>query len=178
MKKFKVLSALALVVLFSSCGAHYSNEIISRSTAQTCNFLPINDSVAALDAAGLIRITYIKNSNPEICDSTYSVEKTWWQAWQAGKKDGSVVVFFVGILGLLVSLYCLWRAFENNTRDSNSKAPLGWLVPVFACAIITGIALNWDKWNSGRDILKKDYIQYIKADGDLRNFWPTPVKSY
>lgn len=169
--------ALILATFFSACGQHYSNDISSRLKAQNCKSLPLNDSLLELDSLGYVAIIPT-DGNPTVCDSIYTVEKTWWQAWQAGKKDGSVLIFYLGLLGVAVFLGLLYRAFQNNDRDSNSRAPLGWLVPVFACAIISAMALNWDKWNSGREIRKQDYIEYIHRDGDLRNFWTTPVKDH
>lgn len=184
MKKSKLFEGwgwtFIVAVLFSSCGAHYSNDIGQRMTAQQCKSLPVNDSVAALYTAGYISIAYNRDapgSNPEICDSIYIVSKTWWQAWQAGKKDGSVIIFFLGIAGAILSLYALFRAFANN-RDSNSKAPLGWLVPLFGCLVIAGCALSWDKWNTDREIRKQDYVNEVQTKGDLHSFWETPAKNY
>ena len=169
-------SILILAVFLTGCGQHYSNDISGRLKAENCRMMPLNDSLVYLDSLGYLNIT-ATDGNPLVCDSVYTVEKTWWQAWQAGKKDGSVLIFWLGMFGMLTSLALLYRAFERN-RDSNSKAPLGWLLPVFACAIIMGFALEWDKWNSGREITKQDYYEYIQKDGDLRNFWTTPVKQY
>jgi hypothetical protein len=183
MKIFKDVNmgiGLILATLLSSCGQHYSNEIIQWTTAQECHFKPVNDSIASLDAAGYIRITYSKdapNANPEICDSVYIVGKTWWQAWEQGKKDGSVLIFWISLI-LTILFIGVFIHFLENQRESDGKWPLGWLVPVFACAIVCGFALEWDKWNTDREIRKQDFVQYIQQDGDLHNFWTTPVKHY
>lgn len=167
-------------VLFASCGQHYSNDIGQRMTAQQCKSLPVNDSIAALYEAGYVQITYNQdapNSNPQICDSIYVVSKTWWQAWQDGKKDGSVLIFWIALILTAVFIAVFIWALENQ-RQSDGKAPLGWLVPVFACAIVCAFALNWDKWNTDREIRKQDYVQEVQAFGYLKYFWETPAKHY
>jgi hypothetical protein len=177
MKSIKNIAGVMLLALFfCSCGQHYSNDISGRQLAEDGALLPINDSLVALDSAGYIHFT-ATDGNPLVQDSVYIIQKTWWQAWEQGKKDGSVLIFCIAIilaaffLGILI-----WRL--QTQRDSSSRAPLGWLVPVFAAAIVAGFALEWDKWNSEREIIKKDYVEYIQKDGDLRNYWPTPVKHY
>lgn len=112
-----------------------------------------------------------------VFDSVYTMHKTWGQAWAVGRSDGSVILFWIGIVIIIFFFFVFYHA-QNNQRDPNSKTFLVWVIPMVIGAGITGAAFGWDKWNSERDISKKEYIQYMQTDGDLHNWWKTPAKSY
>lgn len=175
MKNFKDAIGWILilpVLLLASCGQHYSNDISSRLKAQSCNYLPIDDSLVALDTAGLVHIEATAG-NPLVCDSVYVVGKTWWQAWQ----DRDARALFIG--SMLVSAFLIIMfIIKGNNPGREGRAILLWPGAAIVAFGIGAAAFSWSKSNSDREIRKADYIEYIQRDGDLHNFWITPAKHY
>jgi len=164
----KKLLFFLCVVSLASCAKNYNNKIVFRGVAQSCPFVT-QDSANILSAEGLASIIPAKNvgSNPQRCDSVYTVEMTTYQKWNSGYKRFLYAGIIVCIIGF--GLY-IWLTSSGTDKF--------WTLAISFGTLFIGGSLigGFYYFSESRQIRKADYVAY--PGGDLEAFWSTPAQIY
>jgi hypothetical protein len=171
----KLLIAVGAIVLLASCqSTGIKNEIKARQISEDFTWVHQGDTATDADHTYVLIAPPNDPNSWEKHDSIYIVARTWGQAWAKGATDGSRILFFIGLIGTIGGLAWSIYKFQQGTKDPNDKSVLAWvLIPLIFFALM-GISFSWDKWNSDREITKKEYI----SSPNLDQYWTTEPKHY
>lgn len=162
-----VISVVA-VLIESASKPDYHNKITGRYISTQYRSLPMNDSIRAVIAKGLIWVDSSHAGNPLYYDSLYRIEYTRYQKWQSGHKG----FLFSGIAVFLIFFGIF--AYRTST-GSDSFKEMAWLVPAFliGCPLIGAFYY----YNPEKEISKRDYIYYTSQhNGSLEDWWKNGFK--
>ncbi len=151
----KKLVLILTTIILVSCGPLNKVTIQQRLLTQS----PVRYDTTHYDA---------QNKPTPVYDSIYVISPSKRMAWRKSTSDTKAT--FIG--GVIVSA----GAFVLAGHEANIGHPyvmLGYGAISIVGLAIAGDAMEWNYWNSDREITKSDYDSVKNAGGDFSYLWKT-----